>query len=193
MDGGRALSFKVLVIPEDPTNNGYILKPLVEALLADAGKPRAKVQVLTSPRLNGYDDAIKAIRGGLFDSYGHWGLWLFIPDADRASPGSMASLEADLAAKGVRLFCCPAQPEVEIYACVAHRAKLRASWPEVRSSRTMKETHFDPLLKAEGDVRRAGGGRDQLIDASLTPLRTILQLCPELQTLRDRISQIPST
>ncbi len=184
------MSFKVLVIPEDPTNNGYILKPLVEAILADAGKRRAKVQVLTSPRLNGYDDAVKAIREVLFDSYGHWDLWLFIPDADRASAGSMASLESDLAVKGVQLLCCPAQPEVEIYACVAHRDKLGASWSDVRSSRTMKETHFDPLLKAEGDDRRAGGGRDQLIDASLSPLRTILLLCPELQTLRDRISKL---
>ncbi|MFO1523674.1 MAG: hypothetical protein U1G05_16920 [Kiritimatiellia bacterium] len=37
------MSFKVLVIPEDPTNNGYILKPLVQAILDDAGRPQARV------------------------------------------------------------------------------------------------------------------------------------------------------
>ena len=40
------MSFRVLVIPEDPTLNGYILKPLAERLLEDAGKPNAKVKVL---------------------------------------------------------------------------------------------------------------------------------------------------
>ena len=38
------MSFRVLVIPEDPTWNGYILKPLTKALLNDAGKPNAKVK-----------------------------------------------------------------------------------------------------------------------------------------------------
>ena len=28
------MSIRVLVIPEDPSNNGYILKPLVDAMLA---------------------------------------------------------------------------------------------------------------------------------------------------------------
>ncbi len=185
------MSFRVLVIPEDPTNNGYILKPLVEAILTDAGKPNAKVQILTSPRLNGYDEAVAALREELPDRYGFWDLWVFLPDADRATPAAMQSLEADLSAMNIRLLCCPAQPEVEIYACVAHRDKLGASWPQVRQHRRMKETFFDPLLASQGDARRAaGGGRDQLITASLSPLRTLLRLCPELQTLRDRIARL---
>ncbi len=181
------MSFKVLVIPEDPTNNGYILKPLVEAILADAGKPNAKVQMLTSPRLNGYDDAIKAIRGELSDRYGFWDLWLFIPDADRATPASMSALESELAAKQINLLCCAAQPEVEIYACVAYRAELDAPWPEVRASGSLKEIFFGPLLARKGDSRRAGAGRDQLIAASLTPLSTLYKLCPELGNLRKRL------
>ena len=53
------MSFRVLVIPEDPTWNGYILKPLAKALLADAEKPAAKVTLLTNPRIRGYDQALK--------------------------------------------------------------------------------------------------------------------------------------
>ena len=49
------MSFNVLVIPEDPTLNGHILKPLAERLLKDAGKPKARVKVLDKPRLRGYD------------------------------------------------------------------------------------------------------------------------------------------
>ncbi len=184
------MSFKVLVIPEDPTNNGYILKPLVEAVLSDAGKSRAKVQVLINPRLNGYDDALKAINGELIDRYGYWDLWIFIPDADRASAAAMTAMEEKLAAKGVKLLCCAAQPEVEIYACVAYRSELGVHWTEVRNSAKMKERFFDPLLAARGDSRRAGGGRDQLINASITPLSTLYAFCPELSDLRNRVIQL---
>ena len=41
------MSFRVLVIPEDPLQNGHILRPLVQAIMRDAGKPDAKVKVLT--------------------------------------------------------------------------------------------------------------------------------------------------
>ena len=108
------MSYRVLVIPEDPTHNGYILKPLVEAILTDAGKPQARVQVLTNPKLGGYDHALAAIRGELSDRYGYWDLWLFIPDADRASEDAMRALEGDLKRKQVTLLCCAARPEPSI-------------------------------------------------------------------------------
>ena len=51
------MSLKVLVIAEDPTNNGYILKPLVSRLLEECGKPNTKVQILTDPKADGYANA----------------------------------------------------------------------------------------------------------------------------------------
>ena len=68
------MSFKVLVIPEDPTHNGYILKPLVQALVADAGRPRAAVTVLNNPWLGGYDHALRAVKGELTERYAFWDL-----------------------------------------------------------------------------------------------------------------------
>lgn len=184
------MSFKVLVIPEDPTHNGYILKPLVECIFVDLGKPNAKVTVLTNPRLQGYNQAVQAIKGDLSDRYGFWDLWLFIPDADRASPDAMEHLENDLKEKSVRLICCPAQPEVEIYACVAFRDELKAGWQEARKSKHMKEEYFEPLLKMHGDPRRAGGGRDLMINESLSNLKLLYRLCPELEKLKQRIKRI---
>jgi len=184
------MSFNVLVIPEDPTYNGYILKPLAEAILADAGKPRAKVDVLTSPRLNGYDQARTAIKGRMTDSYRHYDLWLFFPDADRAAPDAMRALENELAEKNIKLLCCPAQPEVEIYACVAHRDKLGVPWQTARTERDMKEKYFTPLIARHGDPRAAGGGRAELAKAGLTPRSALYQLCPELAGLRDRIENL---
>ncbi len=89
------MSFRVLVIPEDPTNNGYILKPLTKALVADAGKPAAVVKVVDNPRLRGYGGAVHAIRHELADRYAMQDLWLFFPDADRAKPDAMRRLEED--------------------------------------------------------------------------------------------------
>ena len=51
----------VLVIPEDPTWNGYVLKPLTRTLMTVAGKPKAKVKLLERPRLRGYAHALRAL------------------------------------------------------------------------------------------------------------------------------------
>ena len=185
------MSLKVLVIPEDPTHNGTILKPLVESILSDAGKPNAKVNVLTSPRLKGYDHAMKAIREELPIRYGFCDFWLFMPDADRASNDAMKGLESDLSHQSVRLICCPAQPEVEIYACVGYREELNAQWEAIRKQKhEMKEDHFEPLLKKHGDPRRASGGRDLMIKKSLSSLKTLYQFCPELLELKQRIEEV---
>jgi hypothetical protein len=184
------VSVKVLVIAEDPTHNGYILRPLVGALMADAGKPKAKVEVLTNPRLRGYDHSIRAIREELPDRYGFWDLWLFFPDGDRANSEAMKALEDDLAAKGVRLVCCAAQPEIEIYACAGWRKELGVTWNAARQNHEFKESIFSPLLARRGDARRAGGGRDLLVAESLKNLPLLFSLCPELGALRDRIAAI---
>lgn len=183
------MSLRVLVIPEDPTYNGYILKPLVQALLAAAGRPRAIVTVLSNPRLTGYDHALRAIREELPGKYRHYDLWLFAPDADRAGDAAMAGLETDLRRQGVRLLVCAAQPEVEIYACVAHRADLGMTWNEARTHPRFKEQVFGPLLARHGDPRRPGGGRDQLVAATLANFQALLQFCPELARLLERIRE----
>ena len=186
------MSFKVLVIPEDPTWNGYILTPLAKALLADAGRPAAKVTLLTNPRLGGYTQAVRAIRDELPDRYGFFDVWLFFPDADLASADAMATLEADLQAGGISLLCCPAQPEVEIYACVAFRDKLPGTWENLRIHPRMKEDVFEPLRVSLKD-RRPGGGRDLMMKKSLQKLPHLFQLCPETRDLRDRIARIVQT
>ena len=76
------MSFDVLVIPEDPENNGYILRPLVSRILAECGKTNAKVTVLTNPRTKGYEHAKALLLNQLFERYRHMNLFLFLPDAD---------------------------------------------------------------------------------------------------------------
>ena len=185
------MSFTVLVIPEDPTLNGHILKPLVERLLEDAGKPNAKVKVLDKPRLRGYGQAVRAVRDTLPKRYGFFDLCLFFPDADRAGADAMDNLEADLNDQCITLFCCPAQPEVEIYACAAFRDELPGTWEDLRAHPRLKEEVFEPLRSRLGFQRRApGGGRKSMVERSLRNLPLLYQLCPETKHLRDRIAAL---
>ena len=182
------MSFNVLVIPEDPTLNGYILKPLTQAIVTDAGRPAANVTVLPRPRLRGYAHARKAIRDELPELYAHFHLWLFFPDADKATGGAMQDLEVHVREQGIMLLCCAAQPELEVYTCAAFRSEIQDSWEEVRQHPRMKEEVFDRLLSSHGDPRRPGGGRDLMIKESLKNLPLLFRLCPELKRLRDRIA-----
>ena len=181
------MSVCVLVIPEDPTLNGYILRPLVKMILAEAGKPNANVTVLTNPRLSGYDQAVGVVRNELSARYSHMDLWLFFPDADRAGADAMRHLEESLRLQGVDLLCCPAEPEVEVYACVAYCKEIRDSWSDVRSNPRLKETVFKRLLEEHGDPRRPGGGRGMMTEKSVARRRQFFSLCPEIADLRDRI------
>ena len=182
------MSFRVLVIPEDPLQNGHILKPLVQAIMVDAGKPAAKVTVLPKPRVRGYEQAVKAIRNELQEAYGSMDLWLFFPDADRAGSKAMQDLETHVAPMGTPLLCCAAQPELEIYACAAFRKDIPIGWDEARNHPRMKEEVFEPLLRKYGDPRRADKGRDLMINKSLENLPLLFRLCPELKHLRKRIA-----
>lgn len=179
------MSFQVLVIPEDPTYNGYILQPIVERMLVELGKPNAHVVILTNPKLNGYAHAVSAIRGDLIDRYRHFHLWLFLPDGDCAS--NLEGLESELAEKGVHLLCCAAVPEVEAWLLAGQRDELSLSWQEVRSHRRLKEDIFEPFLAQFGDNRSPGGGRERLVCETLSNYRGLLSVCPELDDLESRL------
>jgi hypothetical protein len=178
------VSFRVLVIPEDPTYNGYILKPIVERMLAELGKRQADVTVLTGHKLKGYPQVVSAIPGDLIDRYRHFQLWLFLPDADCAK--GLARLESEVAEQGVHLFCCAAQPEVEAWLLAGHRDKLALSWPDVRQHPHLKEDVFEPFLRRFGDAG-AGGGRKRLTEETLGNYQGLLSVCPELGDLESRL------
>lgn len=179
------MSFRVLVIPEDPTYNGYILQPIVERMLTELGKPNAHVVILTNPKMNGYAHAVSAIRSGLIDRYGHFPLWLFLPDGDRA--GNLELLETELLERGVHLFCCAAQPEVEAWLLAGYREELPIPWGQVRQHPRLKEDVFEPFLKQFGDSRSVGEGRERLTRQTLTNYRGLLSVCDELAKLEDRL------
>jgi hypothetical protein len=182
------MSFRVLVIPEDPTNNGYILRPLVEKMLAETGRPNARVTILTNPKLDGYDQAVKAVKGELGERWGHFDLWLFLPDADRAA--NLDGLEDALKGKGICLISCAAQPEVEAWLLAGHRQHLDLAWPQVRAHPRLKEEVFEPFLAQHGDLRSPGRGRESLMKETVSNYRSLLEMCPELKELDRRLGEL---
>lgn len=185
------MSLRVLVIPEDPTYNGYILKPLVARMLTAIGKPNAPVTLLTHPRLGGYEQAARAIREELPYRYAPWVLWLFLPDPDKVK--NLQELERDLGRKGVCLLCCAAVPEVEAWLLAGPRDHLKVPWKQVRAHPRLKEEVFEPFLREQGDPRSAGGGREKLMHRTLNNYRGLLTACPELKELEDRLRQAVET
>ena len=104
--------------------------------------------------------------------------------------------------RGTSLLCCPAQPEVEIYACAAFRRDLRdmkRTWAELRKDPRLKEDVFEPLLERHGDPNLPGEGRERMTTQSVKNLPLLYRLCPELKVhrnyehpsgLRDRIAAL---
>jgi hypothetical protein len=190
MDGGSVLSFDVLIIPEDPSNNGFILKPLVSRILAECGKANANVTVLTNPRARGYEHAKALLRGQLFELYRHKDLLLFLPDADgKDRREEFRSLEEEAIRQGVRLLCCAAEQEVEVWPLAGFHDQLPMRWHEVRRDSSVKENVFLPFLAAHASSKAPGGGRRVLMGRTLSAYSSLLKLCPELADLERRIRE----
>src|SRR5258708_21465238 len=116
---------------------------------------------------------------------------LFLADAEgRDRSGIFADLERHARAKSVNLLCCAAQQEVEVWLLAGHADKLDRAWTEVRTDVSVKENVFEPFLRTYGDPRRAGGGRDLLMQETLKNYDGLLQRCPELRELQNRIREM---
>jgi hypothetical protein len=183
------LSYQVLVVPEDPTYNGDILAPLVERMLTECGKPNAKVLVLTNPMVRGYEHARDKLPE-ILDRYGHFNLFLFLVDADgKDRTKAFEGLESAAQTRGHALFCLAAEQEVEVWLMAGHAEKLTAKWVDVRRDRSVKENIFEDFLSEYGDARRYGRGRDVLMKQAISKYPQILQRCPELRALQERIAR----
>ena len=179
---------KVLIIPEDPTNNGYILKPLVKCILEAVGRPNAFVMVLTNPRVQGYP-MVKAHLIEIATRYRFMDLLLFLPDGDcQDRTNELNVLEQNASRCGAKLLACAAVEEVEAWLLAGHSDKLPVGWQAIRQDCSVKENYFEPFLREYGDDG-AGGGREWLMRETLRNYDGLLARCPELQRLQDRIRE----
>jgi hypothetical protein len=193
------MSLNVLVVPENPTYNGAILKPLCERLFVACGKPHAGIEVLANPRTNGYEDAKRLFPEKILDLYQHKHLILFLPDSDGSDRSAeFARLEVTFeqaaieTTKPIRLICCAAVPEVEAWLLAGHAEKWERDWrwTEMRADRSFKENYFGPFIERHGRDKAGypDQGRRQLMLEALRNYDGIKQRCPELEELVSSMS-----
>jgi len=179
---------KVLVIPEDPVLDQYVLKPIVERMFDDLGR-RARVQVLTSPRLQGVAQALdRDVLARVVSQYAMYDVFLLMVDRDAVESHAALAALRESEHPG-RLFACLAIEEVEVWMLALHRDRLGVPWRDVRADRDPKERFAAPLLRQLAPRMALGGGRVRAMEPlGQKEWRGLLQLCPELDALRIRLA-----
>ncbi len=187
----------VLVIPEDFRKDQYILKPLIEAMLREVGRPRVRVLVCQDPLLGGIDQALKWERiKDVLDRYrGMVDVFLLVVDRD-GNPGRRIALDnIERNAMGClsagRLFLAEnAWQEVEVWILAGHALPDDWQWQELRQHPNPKEAYFEPFAKSRGVVDGPGQGRKTLAREAAGDYKRIRQLCREdVASLEERLAK----
>jgi len=177
---------KVLVIPEDPSLDQHILKPVVEKIFADFGKA-PRVTVLSKPRLRGVAQALNPdILADIVATYPMNDLFLVLVDRD-GDEARAAVARAREAEHSGRLFVCLAIEEIEVWMLAIHPEILGTGWREVQSEIHPKERFAEPFLKERAPKLDAGQGRAWAMRDLGGQWRGVLKRCPELGELKRRV------
>jgi hypothetical protein len=186
----------VLIIPEDFRKDQYVLKPIIQRMLAEVGKPKAKVQVCLDPVLGGVREATKWDRiGEIIEMYrGMVQLFLLIVDRDgiagrRQSLNSIeAKAHAVLGNAGL-LLAENAWQEIEVWALAGLELPKDWSWKDIRQEVNPKEVYFAPLVAKRGLASEPGQGRTTLGREAAANYRRVRSRCGEdVKALEDRIA-----
>ena len=167
LDGNGAMSCRVLVIPEDPTFNGYLLKPLVARLSggrtegagarfaqSEGGRFRAG---LGGNRERKAARPLRILRPVAFSS-----------DGDKAK--NLGNLEAVVKGQNAQLIASYLTPEVEVTLIAGHPKANTKGWQKTKRHPRFKEAIFEPFLSAHGNPAAPGQGRERLMCRSSAKL-----------------------
>ena len=187
------MSTRVLVIPEDATYNGYVVKPLVERIFREVGTARAQVNVCRAPAVHG-KDTVRGLLPEILDRHPHIDLFVYFQDSDhQPTDGAFQHLERIAAQVGRRLICVAAHPELEIYPLSSVRdetqAELGIGWTDLRNHHRLKEECFEVMAERLRLASGPGKGRQALMQQALQNYRGLEAICDELATLREKVTE----
>jgi len=176
----------VLVIPEDFRKDQYILKPIVEAMLQEIGRSRARVRVCQDPLLGGIGQALNWERlQEVLDRYrGMVDVFLHIVDRDgnsnrRASLDNIEKKAVAYLPSGRVFLSENAWQEVEVWVLAGHSLPNDWVWRDVRQHPDSKEVYFEPFAKERGLTDEPGQGRKTLAREAAANYRRIRGRCQE--------------
>jgi len=181
------MSYKVLVIPEDFTKDEHVLKPVVERILADAGRPNAAVLVCRDPNFRGIGEALKKerLKKDVIARYPMVDLFILLVDRDGeagrelTAAGLETELTRELNNRNARFVAELARQEVEVFVLAGHDLPGTWSWQEIRADADVKNTSFQELVRAKGVERLPHDGRKKLMAEAIKNWARIKSRCPE--------------
>lgn len=179
---------RVLVIPEDSRRDKDLLKPMIQALMAELGKPRAKVRVCEKPVLGGVAEALKWER--IETILNLWGgqtdLFLLLVDRDgaqnagrRAALDSLEQRSVPLLSEGQALLGELAIEEIEVWVLAGHDLPPSWKWRDVRADPHPKESYFARFLVEHRRLSPDAAGRAIVAEEAARSIQRVLALCPE--------------
>ena len=183
------MSYRVLLVLEDPTYDQYIVKPLVERLCGQAGRRNVRVDVLLDPHLRGVEQALDAdVWEQIACKYPMIDLFLLVIDRDcvPARQARLDNVRANMTSNRRGMDGCLAIEEVEVWLLAGFRGKLGEPWNVVRKECHPKERFFEPFMRAQ-EARGVGGGRLRLMRAAVRKLAPLTQACPEIRQILDAL------
>ncbi|MGZ3456933.1 MAG: hypothetical protein ACXU86_00335 [Archangium sp.] len=185
---------KVMIIPEDPTLDRYILQPIVQHIFEDLGR-KADVEVFQGSKVRGIDKALdpEFVADIIRDRGGMFNLFLLLVDRDcndGRKPGrnNVETARQREAENEGRLLACLAVEEVEVWMLALHRDELDARWSDVRQDCHPKESYAEPLLKKKRWLSTLGRGRKKAMEGLGSKWQGLLQVCPELAEFKQHIA-----
>jgi hypothetical protein len=181
------MSYKVLVIPEDFTKDEHVLKPVIERILADAGRANPTILVCRDPNFGGIGEAMKKerLRKDVIERYPMVDLFILLLDRDGEAGRKLkaANLEteltADLAARKSRFVAELAWQEVEVFVLAGHDLPDGWSWQQIRADGDVKNTAFQDLVNTMDTGKLPHEGRKKLMAAGIKNWARIKSRCPE--------------
>jgi hypothetical protein len=177
---------KVLVIPEDPKLDQYILKPVVARIFADLNKS-PRIEVLFNPRLRGVDQALSSAKlSQIVETFPMIDLFLVIVDRDGVRSRQEIATVRETEHPN-RLFVCLAIEEVEVWMLAVHHQGLGTAWGEIRGEVNPKERFAIPFLKDRSPRLDPGQGRVWAMRDLGAQWRGVQERCPEIKELKQRI------
>ncbi len=172
----------VLVIPENPRHDQYILKPLFERLFRSFGGQKTNVQICQDPVLGGVVAALKSERLAEVVEK-HQGMTdVFILCVDRDGEPSrqnrLSQIEKEFG-NGYSFLAVNAWEEIETWVLAGLKLPSGWRWAKIRSEIDVKERYFKPLAEQRAVADGPGGGRKALGEEAARQISAIRQKCSE--------------
>jgi hypothetical protein len=189
------VSLNVLILAEDPVRDGYVLKPIIEAMMKAVGRPQAYVEICKDPRFRGTSQALKwqFIHDALSRNEGMFHLYILCVDRD-GDANRQAVLEyledqaRTVLGKDRAFLAENAWQEVEVWLLMGHDLPGKWNWRKIRNELHPKERYYQPFAESRGMLDRPGEGRDMLAREAASRYGRIRGRCKQdVQRLEDRV------